>query len=208
MKHRSIVVVLLSVAGLALAAPKEQSWNFDKDKVGEAPKGVIVGVGKWTVVADDSAPSKPNVLAQQAKSGGSQFNICLVDDTNYKDLEMIVKMKPISGAADQGGGLVWRSKDVKNYYICRYNPLEDNMRVYKVVDGRRSAEFQDAQDIPKKPGWHTVAVSVKGDHMVCSLDGKKLLDVHDDTFKNAGKIGLWTKADAQTHFDDLTVKGE
>jgi hypothetical protein len=193
---------------LALAAAKEQSWNFDKDKAGETPKGVTVGVGKWVVVSDDTAPTRSHVLAQQAKSGGSQFNICLIDDAHYKDLELSVRMKPIGGKADQGGGLVWRAKDAKNYYLCRYNPLEDNFRVYKVVEGKRSSEFQDAQDIPKKPGWHTVAVSMKGDHIVCSLDGKKLLDVHDSTFKDAGKIGLWSKADAESHFDDLSVKGE
>jgi hypothetical protein len=113
-------------------------------------------------------------------------------------------MKALAGEDDQGGGLVWRAKDGANYYIARFNPLEDNYRVYKVVDGARkqlgSADFKAA------PGWHTLRVVMSADHIVCYLDGEKRLDVTDSTFKEAGKVGLWTKSDAQTHFDDLTTR--
>jgi hypothetical protein len=177
------------------------TWNFDADQAGEAAKGFSKEVGEWKVTADDSAPSKPNVLAQTAKNSGSTFNVVLVADPKYKDVEVSVRMKAIAGDEDQGGGLVWRAKDVKNYYIARFNPLEDNYRVYKVVDGRR-IQLASA-DIKATPGWHTLKVEMAGDHIQCYFDEKRYLDVKDDTFKEAGKIGLWSKADAQSHFDDL-----
>jgi hypothetical protein len=114
----------------------------------------------------------------------------------------------MKGEKDQGGGVVWRYQDANNYYIARMNPLEDNFRVYKVADGKRSAEFQSVDvKVPAKE-WHMLKVTMKGDHIECFLDGKKHLDVKDGTFKAAGKVGLWTKADAQTYFDDFKVSGE
>ncbi|MBA3257018.1 MAG: DUF1080 domain-containing protein, partial [Pyrinomonadaceae bacterium] len=104
-----------------------------------------------------------------------------------------------------GGGVVWRARDAKNYYIARYNPLEGNYRVYKVEDGRRTQ--LGTSDVKRSEGWHTLRVTMTGERIECYFDGRKYLDVSDSTFKSAGKIGLWTKADAQTHFDDLTVGG-
>jgi len=195
------VLVVSSVA----AQNAKMSWNFEADKVGEIAKGFTNDVGKWEVVADDTAPSKSNVLAQMAKSLGAAFNLTLASDTNYKDVDITVKMKAIAGSTDQGGGIVWRAKDAKNYYVARYNPLEDNYRLYHVVNGQRS-ELKSA-DIPHTSGWHTLRVTMTGDHIECYYDGKNYMDVEDSTFKEAGKIGLWTKADAQTRFDDLAVSG-
>ncbi len=203
MNKTMILVFGLMLAAVVVAAQGKMSWNFDGDKVGEIAKGFTNEVGKWEVVADDTAPSKPNVLAQLAKSSGPTFNITLVNDTNYKDVDITVKMKAISGSMDQGGGIVWRAKDAKNYYIARYNPLEDNYRLYKVVNGERT-QLKSA-DIPHTPGWHTLRVAMNGDRIECYYDDKKHLDAKDSTIQTAGKIGLWTKADAQTHFDDLTV---
>ena len=90
---------------------------------------------------------------------------------------------------------------MKNYYIARFNPLEDNYRVYKVVDGKRIQ--LGSADIKATPGWHTLKVEMVGNHIECYFDEKKHLDVKDDAFKGDGKIGLWSKADAQSHFDDL-----
>ncbi len=120
-------------------------------------------------------------------------------------MDISVQMKTVAGKTDQGGGLVWRAKDKINYYVARYNPLEDNYRVYKVVNGKRK-ELQSA-NIKHSDGRHTLRVTMKGDRVECFYDGKKYLDVKDGTLANSGKIGLWTKADAQTYFDDLTVKG-
>lgn len=200
-------VGIISAALLATSAAAQEgkmTWNFDADKTGQIAKGFSNEVGDWKVVADDSAPSKPNALAQQAKNSGGAFNVTLVGGTNYKDLRLSVMIKPIAGNEDQGGGLVWRAKDAKNYYITRWNPLEDNFRVYNVVDGRRSQ--LDSADIKVSAGWHTLEVEMVGSHIECSLDGKRYLDVKDSTFEGAGKIGLWTKADAQSHFDNLKVE--
>jgi hypothetical protein len=120
-----------------------------------------------------------------------------------KDVDVSVRLKAVAGANDQGGGLVWRAKDAKNYYIARYNHLEDNYRVYKVVDGKRTM-FLSA-NITHDDAWHPLRVTMVGDHIECYYDGKKYLDVRDSTFPGAGKIGLWSKSDAQSHFDDLTL---
>jgi hypothetical protein len=185
---------------------KPRIWNFDSDKVGAVAEGFTNEVGDWKVLADDSAIGMGQLFAQLAQSPKPIYNVTLVSGTNVKNLDLTVRMKPVAGEIDQGGGVVWRARDAKNYYICRYNPLEDNFRVYKVEDGKRT-EFASA-DIARTPGWHTFRVTMKGEHIECYLDGKKHLEVNDGTFKESGKIGLWTKADAQTHFDDLTLKPE
>jgi hypothetical protein len=205
MVRRIVFIVALVLLATAIAAQDpEKIWNFDADKTGSIPKGITANVGEWRVVTDVTAPSKPNVLAQLAKSSGSTFNVTLVSGPDYRDVDLSVKMKAIAGREDQGGGLVWRAKDAKNYYVARYNPLEDNYRVYRVHTGRRS-ELQSA-DVKHSEGWHTLRVTMKADHIEGYYDGKKYLDVKDPTFQEAGRIGLWTKADAQSHFDDLTVR--
>jgi hypothetical protein len=198
-------VAMVLLATTSFAQNGNRSWSFDSDNAGEIAKDFRKEVGEWKVLADSTAPSKPNVLAQLAKNSGSAFNLALVNGTKYEDLDLSVQMKPFAGAEDQGGGLVWRAKDAKNYYVARYNPLEDNYRVYKVEKGRRT-QLGNA-DIKHTEGWHTLGVTMKGDHIEAYYDGKKVLDVKDTTFPQAGKIGLWTKADAQTHFDDLRVSG-
>lgn len=206
---RQVIFVLgaaLLTTPLAAQSKLVRLWSFDADKAGAIAKGFTNEVGEWKVVADDTAPSKPNALAQSAKSDRPTFNVTLISDTHYKDVDISVKMKSVAGQIDQGGGVVWRAKDAKNYYVARYNPLEDNYRVYKVENGRRT-QLQNA-DIKHSDGWHTLRVTMQGDHIECYYDGKKYLDHKDSTFKDAGKIGLWTKADAQTHFDDLTVSGK
>ncbi len=162
-------------------------------------------VGEWKIVVDESAHSKANVLAQLAKNERPVFNVTLASGTSYRNVDITVKLKSIAGEIDQGGGVVWRARDAKNYYIARYNPLEGNYRVYKVEDGRRTQ--LGTSDVKRSEGWHTFRVTMTGERIECYFDGRKYLDVSDSTFKGAGKIGLWTKADAQTHFDDLTVRG-
>ncbi len=219
MKQRNVLTVsvltcfatlLSSCAGTAStlsAAPGGQSvekvWNFDSDETGRIARGFESDLGQWKVVGDAGSPSKPHVLAQLAKSSRSTFNVALAAETSYGDVDISLKFKSLAGEVDQGGGAVWRAKDAKNYYIARYNPLEDNYRVYKVVNGRRRQ--LESADIDRAPGWHTLRVTMRGDHIKCYYDGEKHLDVKDQTFTGPGRIGLWTKADAQTHFDDLRV---
>ncbi len=192
---------------------EETVFNFDKDAAGSLPQGWSNektgkgGLGKWEVLKDGTAPSQPHVLAQLSKENlGYHFNVAVADNTNYSDVEIELKFKAIDGQEDQGGGPVWRYKDADNYYICRANPLESNFRVYKVVDGNRRQLKSANLEIPSNK-WHTLKIKNVGDHIQCWLNGKLLLDVKDDTFKE-GKIGLWTKADAVTYFDDVEVEAE
>jgi hypothetical protein len=211
------VVALVALAGAAVWAEegKVRAFKFNKNDVGKVPTGwkaEKTGKGEgsvWKVVADDTAPSKSGfALAQTAEGPSSLFNVCVADDTKYKDVELSVAFKAIAGKRDQGGGFVWRYRNNNTYYICRMNPLEDNYRVYKVVNGKRSAEFQDETVKVPLNEWHTLKVKMEGNHIECYLDGKKYLDVKDDSIKDAGKVGLWSKADAQTHFDDFKVSGK
>jgi hypothetical protein len=188
----------LGITALAVEDAK-QTWTFDGDASGQIAKGFTNDVGTWTVEASDSG----RAMTQSAKNGNAVFNITLNQETNAKDLELTVRLKAVAGETDQGGGLVWRAKDAKNYYLARYNPLEDNYRVYKVVNGKRTL-IQNA-DITHSSGWHTLRITMKGDQIACYYDGKKYLEVQDSTFPGSGKIGLWSKADAQSQFDDLTL---
>jgi len=181
---------------------EERSWNFDDTPAGKLPEGFRTEVGEWKVMEAEKAPSGKQVLAQIAKSPGPDFNLLLITGTRMGDVDLSVKMMAVSGKSDQGGGLVWRARDKGNYYIARYNPLEENFRVYKVENGKRSREFENAE-IKAEGGWHTLRVTMKGDRIECFLDGKKYLEATDGTFKEPGMLGLWTKADAVTHFDDL-----
>ncbi len=202
--NSSAVPAVADISGSGLASNNRRVWNFDADTVDEPAAGFAGHSGDWRVVSDATAPSKPQVLAQRAKSGGSIFNVALVDEGSYRDVDVSVQLRSISGRIDQGGGLVWRALDAQNYYIARYNPLEDNYRVYYVKDGRR-VQIQSAKLSVDHETWHTLRVTMSGEHIQCFLDGTKYLDVKDSTFVESGRLGLWTKADAQTHFDNLTL---
>lgn len=209
----SAALLAAALAGLPLAstgaanffpdgkAGDRQSWNFDADSAGKIAAGFGAVVGSWTVVAD----GKNHFLAQTAASDDAVFNLALVDDTNYADIDLSVRLKAIGGKVDQGGGLVWRARDARNYYVCRYNPLEDSFRVYKVVDGKRS-QLETAK-VPGDNQWHTLRVTMQGNRIRCFFDDKLHLEAEDSTHRRAGHIGLWTKADAHTYFDDLVAIG-
>jgi hypothetical protein len=166
-------------------------------KTGEGPGSV------WKVVEDATAPGGKALAQTSAEGPQKLFNLCVSDKVKFRDLDASVKFKAVAGQIDQGGGLVWQYRDRNNYYLARMNPLEDNYRVYKVVGGKRT-QLATA-DLTAAVGWHTLRVIHAGNHIVCQFDGKPFLDVKDDTFREAGKIGLWTKADAQTRFADLRV---
>jgi hypothetical protein len=207
----ALALVVLASTFVLAADDKARTIKFSKDDAGKTPTGwkaAQTGKGEsvWKVVADDTAPSQNGfALAQTTDNPDAQFNLCVADEPSLKDVEVIVTFKAVKGKKDQGGGIVWRYQDNNNYYIARMNPLEDNFRVYKVVAGDRKM-LQDKKDLKIPAGeWHTIKVVQNGDHIECSLDDKKYLDVKDDAFAKAGKVGLWTKADAQTYFDSLEV---
>ncbi len=193
------------------SAGKSTVYNFDSDTVGSVPakfhsartgKGTE---GKWAVVADPTAPSKPNVVAQtSADTTDYRFPLLIADEGSFKDLELSVRFKAVSGEVDRAGGMVFRLKDANNYYIVRANALEDNYRLYHVVAGNRR-QFAGANFKVTSGEWHELRVEAVGNKIICYYDGAKKIEATDDTFKDAGKVGLWTKADSVTYFDDLKV---
>jgi 3-keto-disaccharide hydrolase len=196
----------------ALSVVEESVYLSSKADVGKLPGGwtaTKTGKGEgstWQVVADDTAPSGSGyALAQTAESPNAVFNLCVVDSARFQNGTLSVAFKAVRGKNDQGGGLVWRFQDADNYYIARMNPLEDNFRVYKVVAGKR-IQLGTHEDLKVAANsWHTLKVEQQGKQISCYFDGKKYLQVEDETFAAAGKIGLWTKSDAQTRFDKLIV---
>jgi hypothetical protein len=186
-----------------------ETVSFDDLKTGAPPPGWTAtqtgkGEAKWEIVADDSAPSKPNVLKQ---SGVATYPVCIKDDTSLKDGFVEVKFKPISGNEDQAGGVIWRCKDADNYYIARANALEDNVTIYHTIKGRRSEKKRLNTKVASKR-WHTLRVDFKDNYFAVTFDGKRAFVWKDDTFKEAGKVGLWTKADSTTLFDDFSYGAE
>ncbi|MFZ5832484.1 MAG: family 16 glycoside hydrolase [Planctomycetota bacterium] len=199
-----------SVLFVAVAVPASaRTWDFEDAKPGELPTGWVAartseGPGsEWKVVEDDSAPKGKQVLAQVSPEGPRPlFNLCVFEGLDLQDLSLGVAFKAVEGKIDQGGGPVWRYQDANNYYVARMNPLENNFRVYKVVDGQRTQLGTADVKVPAGE-WHRIRIAQQGDRIRCYLDDKLELDVADTTFAKAGKIGLWTKADAVTYFDDV-----
>jgi hypothetical protein len=160
---------------------------------------------KWVASTDPAAPSKPNVVTQTSTDQTDyRFPLLISDEGSFKDLDLRVKFKADSGNIDRAGGLVFRLKDPNNYYIVRANALENNYRLYHVVNGRRS-QFAGANFRVTSGEWHELRVEVLGNKFTCYYDGKKKIEATDDTFKAAGKVGMCTKADSVTAFDDLKV---
>jgi 3-keto-disaccharide hydrolase len=204
---KTLQIATLLVAGTAAIVVADTA-NFDGAPVGQAPPGWTAtktgsGTAKWTIETDDTAPSKPNVLKQ---SGSATYPVCFKDDTNIKDGFVEVKFKPLSGREDQAGGVVWRLRDSNNYYVARANALEDNVTIYDTVNGRRT-ERKRANMRVATSQWHTLRVDFQGGHFVVTFDGKKALEWDDQTFKDGGRVGVWTKADSVTLFDDFTYSG-
>lgn len=200
--HFLTVLSLMTSFGASVAFA--ETVDFDKAEPGKVPAGWTAtqtgsGEAKWQVVADDSAPSKPNVLKQ---SGLATYPVCFKDDTSLKDGFVEVKFKSVSGNEDQAGGVIWRCKDKDNYYIARANALEDNVTIYHTINGNR-VSFKNA-DTKVTPGvWHTLRVDFAGNKFVVTFDGKEVIQATDSSFSDPGKVGVWTKADSVTLFDNF-----
>lgn len=193
------MTALTTVAALA------ETVTFDKAEPGSAPPGWTAtqtgsGEAKWQIVADDSAPSKPNVIKQ---SGEATYPVCFKNDTSIKDGFVEVKFKPVSGKEDQAGGVIWRCKDKDNYYIARANALEDNATIYHTINGKR-VSFKNVDTKVTAGVWHTLRVDFEGNKSTVIFDGKNIIEATDDSFSNTGKVGVWTKADSVTLFDDFS----
>jgi len=218
MRRGFVASVVLGV-GVAMSASAQTVVDFEKDKPGSPPAGfetALTGSGRpgvWVVVEDSTAPSGHFVLAQKdADPTGYRFPVCVLDAVSAKDAEISVRFKPVSGREDQGAGLVWRYRDKDNYYVVRANALEGNVVLYKVQNGKRTdlplkGEGRTyGKKVPVPSGkWSTLGVTVKGSLFAVLLDGARLYEVEDSTFPEAGRVGLWTKADSVIRFDDLRI---
>jgi len=207
-----VALAILSFGGNGFAAESKKvrnaakvyKWTFDDDVAGQPAKGFRTLAGTWTVAADKSAPSAPNVLAQTAKLGHRRFGVCVKTGRILKNFDASVEFKPISGRIDASGGIIFRFVNRKSYYVVRANALENNFRLYYYVNGRRIQIAGSTVAPPALGKWHTIKVSCRGEEIKCYLDGRLLITHRDSTYKE-GLIGLWTKADAVTSFDDLVV---
>ena len=210
-----------SLSGSASAAPSAAprrttaaatTYGFEEDTVGAAPAGFTAArtgggrVGTWVVRAEPGAPGGANVVAQtDADPTDARYPLLYADAPVVADVSMSVRCKPISGKVDQACGLVCRLKDANNYYLTRANALENNVRLYVVLGGNRRQLA--SYDGPVKSGqWHTFSLVCHGNSLTVTWDGEKVLTQQDTTFHDAGKVGLWTKADSVTAFDDLVIR--
>ncbi len=205
----SFQLAIGAVAVQAETAAHASAWNFDREQPGTLPSEFSIGTlfdgraaGEWQVLATERAKSPPHVLAQlMAKGAEHAYKITLIKGIVATDLNLQVSFLPIQGQADMGGGLIWRAADDRNYYLARANPLEQNIRVYRVEKGIRHLleNFNQTIDVRQ---WHTLRVAHQGCHVNIFFDGRQVLDLCEKTFQT-GMIGLWTKSDAVTYFDDL-----
>ena len=196
---------MVAMTVLSASAAFAETENFDREKAGSLPAGWSCGVtGKgsvrWTIDADPSAPSAPNVLRQ---SGSGSFPWCMKKGTSVADGFVEVKFKPEKGREDQAGGLIWRGKDGDNYYVARANALEDNVSLYYTANGRRNTIKYVNAPVPGNV-WHSLRVEFAGKKIKVVLDGKTYIEEQDDHIPGAGMVGVWTKADSVTAFDDFS----
>lgn len=209
MTTKSMIATALLCMTMEVSAMAD-NIDLASDVVGKPPNGwtlTMTGTGNpnWTVEADDSAPSRSNVLKQ---SGKATYPLALRNDTSIRDGAVEVSFKAVAGTEDRAAGLVWRVKDANNYYVVRANALEDNVVLYKTVNGTRTPldivgrKGGYGVSVPVAAGqWHTLQIEFAGSRFKAFYDGKIVFEVEDTTFPDAGQVGLWTKADSVTVFD-------
>ena len=196
--------IVSAMAVLTAATAMADTVNFDAEKPGALPAGWVAGVTgsgtpRWAIAGDPKAPSPPNVLMQ---SGRGTFPWCVRKDVSLADGFVEVKFKPIAGSEDQAGGVVWRWKDGDNYYVARANALENNVSLYHTTGGRRKTiKYVDAPVAAN--AWHVLRVEFAGTMIRVALDSKTYVESKDSHITGAGAVGVWTKADSVTSFDDF-----
>lgn len=211
----SLVAALLFPSLFALTRAQTPArplvYNFDGDSAGKPPAHFHFArtgqgtEGTWVVHQDPAAPSKPNVLAQTSTDTTDyRFPLAILEEGSFQDVTVSVKFKAVAGRVDQAGGIVFRYQDPNNYYVVRANALEDNYRIYHVVAGRRR-QFAGANFRVTSNQWHTLRVEATGSQFKCFYDGELKITAGDETFKGPGNVGLWTKADSVTYFDDFEI---
>ena len=215
----AIMLTVVTVAALAAQTPPRRVIDFESDKPGQAPAAftfALTGSGRpgaWSVRRDDASPERGHVLAQtDADATSYRFPVAIFNDVTAADVDVSVRFRPVSGRVDQAAGIVWRYRDENNYYIVRANALEGNVVLYKLENGKRTdlpvkgsgRTYGKKAPVPKNT-WGQLGLTARGPLFTVSLNGQGLYEVEDTTFPGAGKVGLWTKADSVTYFDDLTI---
>jgi hypothetical protein len=203
------------VLSLANAEQKKSAvWTFETDAADQAPGGFSFGrtgsgaQGRWSVRQEKGAPSGGKVLAQlDADATSFRFPVAAADASSARDGAVSVRCKMVSGKVDQACGIVWRYQDENNYYIARANVLENNVRFYTVKDGKRN-QLESWSGKVTKEDWHTLRAEFNGAQVRVLWDGKQVIEAKDSTFTAAGKVGVWTKADSVTLFDDLRLEAQ
>jgi hypothetical protein len=212
-RRSTLAALALLAASLSGAQGRQETpLTFEDVPTGAPPPGfsfALTGGGgpvRWVVLEDPSAPAGGKVLAETSQDRTSgRFPLVILDGFEARDVAASVHFRPISGKVDQAAGLMVRVRDSRNYYIARANALENNVRLYRVVDGRRT-QFAGV-DVPvPRDRWQSLGLRIEGDRLSVTLDGRELFTATDRTFRGPGRVGLWTKADSLTHFDNLEVQ--
>jgi hypothetical protein len=216
MRTAALSILMAILAWGPVASGETRNLEFTGDAIGESPKGFLFGhtaksgaPGRWVIQEDGGN----RVLAQtDAEATRSRFPVAVLADLQAADVELSVRFRPLSGRIDQAAGLVWRYRDEDNYYVVRANALEDNVVLYKVENGRRTdlavkgegRTYGKRAEVPTRQ-WSTLGLVADGPRFEVYFNGTKLYEVEDETFRQAGAVGVWTKADSVTQFDDLSV---
>jgi hypothetical protein len=206
-----VLAVVCAISAMVFAAEPVKR-DFESDAIGSPPAGFEFGrtgsgpEGKWVVRIEKGGTSNHVLVQESADKTDYRFPVAVLEEGAYTDVVLSVRARPLSGEVDQGFGLVWRYRDPNNYYVARCNALEDNCRIYHVVGGSRR-QFGGQNVKVAKNTWHTMKLEATGNHFTVFHDGNRVFDGTDDTFKDAGRVGLWTKADSVIEFDDFTVNG-
>lgn len=218
--NRVLIAVLFAAALLGVGAASQagpvntatRTWDFSADQLGSPPVGFGFArtgkgnPGRWVVISSAETVATGKVLAQLDADGTDyRFPVAVAQEFSARDLRLSVLCAPVSGRVDRACGIVFRYRDENNYYVARANALEANIRLYRVKEGRRD-QFGTWDGKVSAGKWQELRADARGDRFEIYWDGKKVIDARDKTFPDAGKIGVWTKADSVTYFKTLKVE--
>jgi hypothetical protein len=211
MKHLAVAALSIGSMGVpADAQPSATIINVAAMNPGEPPPDFEFAhtgqgkLGQWVVVEEPSAQGGRAIAQTSGDPTDYRFPLAIFTPVSAKDVEVSVRFKPVSGKVDQAGGIAVRLASPDNYYVVRANALEDNVRFYRVVAGKREQLAGAAAKVASNQ-WHTLGLKAEGARFTVSFDGKQLFTAQDQTFSDAGRVALWTKADSITHFDSIGI---
>ena len=201
---------LVWLSSYALLASSARIITFDSYTIGKMPPGWSAAVSprgsnpNWEIRRDETAPTQPYVLAPAA-NGGHRPPLAVLDDMTLRDGDVSVRLKPVAGQSDPGGGVVWRYRDENNYYVVRTHAIEKYVAVYKVENGKQIQLSGNIKHEVAMNGWCILKVSARGNKWQIYMDHRRIMEGQDNTFSSAGRVGLWSPPDAVTYFDDFRV---